>query len=79
MCPNEAYREHDGQTFLTTDRDRLLRYIDEQRIKEMASEDPDEECIRSFCNLYAAVRYFVKEQKRLRRKEKLRSSTGMEF
>ena len=57
----------DGQSFETTDAERLLRYIDEQRMKEKASEEPDEERIRSFRNLYTAVRYYVTEQYRLRR------------
>ena len=69
----------DGQSFETTDAERLLRYIDEQRMKEKASEEPDEERIRSFRNLYTAVRYYVTEQKRLRRKKKLLSTTGITF
>ena len=69
----------DGQSFETTDAERLLRYIDEQRMNEKASEAPDEERIRSFRNLYTAVRYYVTEQKRLRRKKKLLSTTGITF
>ena len=69
----------DGQSFETTDEDRLLRYIDEQRLKEKSSEDPDEDRLRSFRDLHNAIWYFVTEQTRLRRKKKLRPTTGIDF
>lgn len=69
----------DGVSFETTDADRLLRYIDEQRQREKSSEEPDEARLRSFRDLHAAIRYFVTEQKRLRRAMKLRPTTGIEL
>ena len=69
----------DGVSFETTDADRLLRYIDEQRRREKLSEEPDEARLRSFRDLHAAVWYFVTEQKRLRRAMKLRPTTGIEL
>lgn len=69
----------DGVSFETTDADRLLRYIDEQRQREKSSEEPDEARLRSFRDLHAAIWYFVTEQKRLRRAIKLRPTTGIEL
>ena len=69
----------DGQSFETTDADRLLRYIDEQKQKEKSSEEPDEARLRSFRDLHNAIWYFVTEQTRLRRKKKLRPTTGIDF
>lgn len=69
----------DGVSFETTDADRLLRYIDEQRQREKSSEEPDEARLRSFRDLHAAIWYFVTEQKRLRRAMKLRPTTGIEL
>ena len=69
----------DGVSFETTDADRLLRYIDEQRQREKSSEEPDEARLRSFRDLHAAIWYFVTEQKRLRRSMKLRPTTGIEL
>jgi hypothetical protein len=69
----------DGVSFETTDADRLLRYIDEQRRREKSSEEPDEARLRSFRDLHAAIWYFVTEQKRLRRAMKLRPTTGIEL
>ena len=69
----------DGVSFETTDADRLLRYIDEQKQKEKSSEEPDEARLRSFCDLHTAIWYFVTEQKRLRRAKKLRPATGIEL
>ena len=69
----------DGVSFETTDADRLLRYIDEQRQREKSSEEPDEARLRSFRDLHAAICYFVTEQKRLRRAMKLRPTTGIEL
>jgi len=69
----------DGVSFETTDADRLLRYIDEQRRREKLSEEPDEARLRSFRDLHAAIWYFVTEQKRLRRAMKLRPTTGIEL
>lgn len=69
----------DGVSFETTDADRLLRYIDEQRRREKLSEEPDEARLRSFRDLHAAIWYFVTEQKRLRRAMKLRPITGIEL
>ena len=69
----------DGVSFETTDADRLLRYIDEQRRREKLSEEPDEARLRSFRDLHAAIWYFVTEQKRLRRAMKLRRTTGIEL
>ena len=69
----------DGVSFETTDADRLLRYIDEQRRREKLSEEPDESRLRSFRDLHAAIWYFVTEQKRLRRAMKLRPTTGIEL
>ena len=69
----------DGVSFETTDADRLLRYIDEQKQKEKSSEEPDEAHLRSFRDLHTAIWYFVTEQKRLRRAKKLRPATGIEL
>ena len=69
----------DGVSFETTDADRLLRYIDEQKQKEKSSEEPDEARLRSFRDLHTAIWYFVTEQKRLRRAMKLRPTTGIEL
>ena len=69
----------DGVSFETTDADRLLRYIDEQKQKEKSSEEPDEARLRSFRDLHTAIWYFVTEQKRLRRAKKLRPATGIEL
>ena len=69
----------DGQSFETTDADRLLRYIDEQRQREKSSEEPDEARLCSLRDLHAAIWYFITEQKRLRVTKKLRSTTGIDF
>ena len=69
----------DGQSFETTDPDRLLRYIDEQRQKEEVSEEPDKERLRAFRSLYKAICYFVTEKKRLRRTVKLLPTTGIQL
>lgn len=69
----------DGVSFETTDADRLLRYIDEQKQKEKSSEEPDEARLRSFRDLHTAIWYFVTEQKRLRRVKKLRPATGIDL
>ena len=69
----------DGQSFETTDADRLLRYIDEQRQQEKHSGEPDEARLRSFRDLRAAIWYFVTEQKRLRRAKTLRPAAGIEL
>ena len=69
----------DSQSFETTDADRLLRYIDEQKQQEKSSEEPDEARLRSFRDLHAAICYFVTEQKRLRRAKKLRPATGIKL
>ena len=69
----------DGVSFETTDADRLLRYIDEQKQKEKSSEEPDETRLRSFRDLHTAIWYFVTEQKRLRRAKNLRPATGIDL
>ena len=69
----------DGLSFETTDADRLLRYIDEQKLKEKSSDEPDEARLRSFCDLHAAIWFFITEQKRLRVTKKLRPATGIEL
>ncbi len=69
----------DGQSFETTDADRLLRYIDGQRLKEEVSEDSDGERIRSFRSLYAAIRHFAAVQKRLRNSKTLHPTTNARF
>ena len=69
----------DGQSFRTTDADRLLRYINECRAVEMASDDPDRDRIRRFYNLYEAIKYYLTRQERLRVTKTLRPDTGIEF
>ena len=69
----------DGQSFETTDAERLLQYINECRSAEVVSEYPDHDRIRRFHSLYRAIWYFMTEQKRLLRKIKLRPSTGVEL
>ena len=67
----------DGQSFETTDADRLLQYIDEQKQQEKSSEEPDEARLRSFRDLHAAIWYFVTEQKRLKVTKTLHPTTGI--
>ena len=69
----------DGQSFETTDADRLLRYIEAQSAEEEAEEEPDDERIRRFNSLYEAVRHYLSGQGRLRRTKKLRHTAGIFF
>ncbi len=67
----------DGQSFETTDADRLLQYINEYRSAEVVSDDPDHDRIRQFHSLYEAIKHYVDKQERLRRTKKLRPATGI--
>ena len=69
----------DGQSFETTDADRLLRYISECRTAEVVSDDPDHDRIRRFHNLYEAIKHFLARQERLRVTKKLRSTAGIDL
>ena len=69
----------DGRSFETTDTDRLLRFIDEHRAQEEASKDPDPVRVQRFNDLYQAIKYYVLEQKPLRRAKKVYPVIGKNF
>ena len=69
----------DGRSFETTDLDRLLRFVDERRSQEEALEDPDPERVQRFCDLYHAIKYYVAEQKPLRRAKEVYPVVGKSF
>ena len=69
----------DGRSFETTDSDRLLRFVDERRAQEEASEDPDPDRVRRFRDLYEAIKYYLAKYERLRVKKKLRPIAGIEL
>ena len=69
----------DGRSFETTDSDRLLRFVDERRAQEEASEDPDPDRVRRFRDLYEAIKYYLAKYERLRVKKKLRPTAGIEL
>lgn len=69
----------DGRSFETTDSDRLLRFVDERRAQEEASEDPDPDRVRRFRDLCEAIKYYLTKYERLRVKKKLRPTAGIEF
>ena len=69
----------DGQSFETTDADRLLWYISECRTAEVVSDDPDHDRIRRFHNLYEVIKHFLARQERLRVTKKLRSTAGIDL
>ncbi len=69
----------DGHSFETTDVDRLLRYINECRDIELATFDAEKDRILGYRRLCEAIEYCAKEQKCLRRREKLLPGTGIEF
>ncbi len=69
----------DGQSFETTDADRLLQYINECRAEEVYSDDPDHDRIRQFHNLHEAIRHYLARQERLRRRKELRPAMGIEL
>lgn len=48
----------DGQSFETTDVERLLQYVDEQRMMEKSLEAPDDERLRSLRELNVAIRHY---------------------
>ena len=69
----------DGQSFETTDADRLLQYINECRAAEVVSDDPDHERIRRFHNLDEAIKYYLARQERLLVTKKLHPTTGIDL
>lgn len=69
----------DGQSFETTDVDRLLQYINECRAAVAVSDDPDHERMRRFHDLYEAIKYYLARKERLRVTKKLRPTTGIDF
>lgn len=69
----------DGRTFETTDKDRLLRFVDELRAQEEALEDPDPDRIQRFNDLYEAIEYYMVNQKPMKRKNKVYSLVGKSF
>ena len=69
----------DGRSFETTDTDRLLRFVDEHRAQEEASEDPDPDRVQRFNDLYQSIKYYVLEQKPLRRAKKVSPVIGKSF
>ena len=69
----------DGRSFETTDTDRLLRFVDEHRAKEEASEDPDPDRVQRFNDLYQAIKYFIAEQKPIRRAREVYPIIGKSF
>ena len=69
----------DGRSFETTDTDRLLRFVDEHRAQEEALEDPDPDRVQRFNDLYQSIRYYVLEQKPLRRAKEVYPVIGKSF
>ena len=69
----------DGQSFETTDAERLLQYVNECRSAEVVSDDPDHDRIRRFHNLYKAINHYLTRQERLKVTKKLRPTTGIEL
>ncbi len=69
----------DGRSFETTDTDRLLRFVDEHRAQEEASEDPDPDRVQRLNDLYQSIKYYVLEQKPLRRAKKVYPVIGKSF
>ena len=69
----------DGRSFETTDIDRLLRFVEERISQEESLEEPDLECIQRFNDLYQAIKYYIAEKMRLRRKKNLSRTTGIDF
>ena len=69
----------DGQSFETTDAERLLQYINECRAEEVASDESDHDRIRRFHSLYEAIKYYLAKQERLRVTKKLRPTTGIDL
>ena len=69
----------DGQSFETTDSERLLQFINECRSAEVVSDDPNHDRIRRFHNLHEAIKHYLAKQERLRVTKKLRSTTGIKL
>ena len=69
----------DGRSFETTNTDRLLRFVDEHRAQEEASEDPDPDRVQRLNDLYQSIKYYVLEQKPLRRAKKVYPVIGKSF
>ena len=69
----------DGRSFETTDTDRLLRFVDEHRAQEEASEDPDPDRVQRFNDLYRSIKYYIAEQKPMRRAKKVYPVIGKSF
>ncbi len=69
----------DGRSFETTDTDRLLRFVNERRAQEEALEDPDPDRVQRFYDLYQAIKYYITEQKPMRRKRKVYPIIGKSF
>ena len=69
----------DGRSFETTDTDRLLRFVDEHRAQEKALEDPDPDRIQRFDDLYQAIKYYIAEQKPIRRAREVYPIIGKSF
>ena len=69
----------DGQSFETTDVERLLQYINECRSAEVVSNDPGHFRIRQFHSLYEAIKYYLSNQERMGRAKKLCQTTGIDF
>lgn len=69
----------EGQSFETTDTERLLQYINECRSVEMVSDDPDHDRIRRVHNLYETIKHYLAKQERLRVTKKPRPATGIDL
>ena len=69
----------DGQSFETTDADRLLQYINECWSAEVVSNDPDHERMRRFHDLYEAIKHYLARKERLRVTKKLCPTTDIDF
>ena len=69
----------DGRSFETTDTDRLLRFVDERLARERALDDPDPDRVQRFNDLYQSIKYYIAEQKPLRRAKKVYPIIGKSF
>ncbi len=69
----------DGRSFETTDTDQLLRFVDERRSQEEALEDPDPDRVQRFNDLYQSIKYYIAEQKPMRRARKVYPVIGKSF
>ena len=69
----------DGQSFETTDAERLLQYINECRATEVTSDNPDHDRICRFHSLYEAIKYYLARTERLRVTKTLQPTTGTDL